>query len=309
MLADCPPSHYEIQIEKKYHSMEIRAQFVAKAFKTDQGLDSVSLMPLGGGASQSTYLLKSGQHSFVIKLFDDSAPLSDILLIFHSYQKAAEMEIGPSIRWLDVRQKALIMDYIEPRYTPANIKEALAALKIFHRPLRNEPFLTINQRIEEILLRDPDSHTLFHEAYKRMIQIEKAVGPPNAFCHFDFHRNNMIQGHAGVFLIDFDDAGPGHPFYDLAKLTLYGSKESKENILESYLERKPHPEECALFFLMEQTAYLSSASNRYLKWIIGSKTSDPLHCEAITALSLFLENTSKEGFESILKLCFEQRLH
>ena len=308
MLPDCPPSHYEIQIINELPSQQKRAESVASTFNTDQSLQETTLLPLGGGANQSTYLLKSGQSALVIKLFDNSASLSDVLLIFHSYQKAAEMGIGPSIRWFDFRQKALIMDYIEPKMASTDPKKALAALKLFHRPLGNEPFLTIFQRIEEIGLKDPVSIALFSEANKRMLQIERAVGPPTAFCHFDFHKNNIIQGNKCVYLIDYDDAGPGHPFYDLAKMTLYGSKESKDEILNAYLQRTPRPEESALFFLMEQTAFLSSASNRFLKWIIGGKVSDTLQAEAILALSSFLENTSKEDFELCLKVCFERRL-
>lgn len=309
MIFDCPPSHYEWQIKDLAGVTNLnRVEGALSAFKNAFSLDAALLSPLCNGANQSTYLVEFKNETFVVKLLDKESSLSDILLIFHAYQKAAELGVGPSILHLDITNRALVMDYIKPADAPPDPKIALSLLKIFHRRIDNEPFSTIKQRIEEIGIKDPDYIHLFDEASERISRIEQAVGPPTAYCHFDFHKNNIVMGAKGVFLIDFDDAGPGHPFYDLAKIYLYESNENKQDILEHYLGRAPKKEDYALLFLMEQTAYLSSATNRLLRWIKTGKQNDSLYKEAMASYASFLENTNHEEFELNLKTCFVQRL-
>jgi len=242
------------------------------------GVPAREICPLGEGMTESTFLVDG---SYVVKLYGSE---SEFLKCSEAYHLAFEIGVAPRIHHLDFKEFVIIMQYIRPQEEP-DIQEALSLLKKFHRPLENEPFATIHKRIRQI---EELGFDLFQEAEERLYTIEEGIPRLITLCHFDFHKGNMITAER-TYLIDFDDVGYGHPYYDLAKFTLLDKRFTPKEILSIYLEREPEDEELGVLRKMIKVAHLSSATNRFLRFLKGGP-----HClqqEAYSALSLFLDDS------------------
>lgn len=65
-------------------------------------------------------------------------------------------------------------------------------------------------------------------------------------CHHDLHPNNMLEAEGRIFFVDWEVAGAGDPFIDLAQLSFaFPAREDREALLETYLGRRPDEEERA----------------------------------------------------------------
>ena len=65
-------------------------------------------------------------------------------------------------------------------------------------------------------------------------------------CHHDLHTSNVLAAEGRIFFVDWEVAGAGDPFIDLAQLGFaFPAPEEREAFLEIYLGRRPDEEERA----------------------------------------------------------------
>ena len=66
-------------------------------------------------------------------------------------------------------------------------------------------------------------------------------------CHNDLNPNNVLEANERIFFVDWEVAGAGDPFVDLAQLGVFAfpQLEQREALLEAYLARRPSEEEAA----------------------------------------------------------------
>lgn len=288
MLYEPPPQYHYYSIEERVLVTDLdRIKKAFSAFNKSISLDERYIEPLAKGTTHGAFLVTVKGLPYVIKLFESSRPKSTLLKQFMHYQKAFELGVGPYIWHFDIQEQALIMEYIAP--SEPNILEAISMLRIFHSPLENEPFATIYKRIEAMRSFECDQMPWMESACHRLEVIEKAIIPLYTLCHFDFHKDNFVSTDAKTYLIDFDNADFGHPFYDIAKFALREEGMRADEILQVYLQRVPTLEERTQLSLMIEVARLSSATNRMLRFLKGGNIK--LYKQASELLHLFLENT------------------
>jgi len=88
---------------------------------------------------------------------------------------------------------------------------------------------------------------------KEIIRTLEGVAPclaryaETAPCHNDLNPNNVLEANERIFFVDWEVAGAGDPFLDLAQLGVFAfpQREQREALLEAYLARRPSEEETA----------------------------------------------------------------
>lgn len=291
-----PDQHYEYSIHQKIpQEYWVRIKNVFEAYNPEILFDESDVEILGESPEQSIFLISKVQA--VIKLFNEKDLKSSLLQKCLMIELAAEKGLAPPVWYCDINNYGIIMEFIAAKARPESVLEAISLLKAFHQPIENEPFSTIHKRVDEILQYDIKQNREIQTAHERLKKIESIIKPAYTLCHFDFHKDNFVSGVDRTYLIDFDKAGYGHPFYDIAKFSLLEKSLTPEAILLHYLERDPTEEERHLMDLMIQVANFSAATNRTLRWIKGGFVDEKLLEGSLEYLDRFLENT--QGVESL----------
>jgi thiamine kinase-like enzyme len=114
------------------------------------------------------------------------------------------------------------------------------------------------------------------EAFHDIEKVISRAGFPISLCHNDFHfsvrgeeGNALIRERGKAFLIDWEEAGLGYCFYDLAKASLPMSVSEIKIFLEAYLGRVLTGRDVAYFACMRLLTILTVALNR-----LGRKTNE-----------------------------------
>jgi len=261
-MINLPPPQAEV------HNIDTREDFIKKILHkiTDKFHESkVNITPLDKGLTKSTYLLSLPNDKYVLKILDQQKPLSKILKELWFSQMASEIGIGPKISFIDIENRAILMDYIKndsgERFDTADTMSKLALL---HKNTHYEPFSTIYKRFSKI--KSPSKSLTNAIALVKGIEekfIEDGCWP--TLCHMDFHKENILTNNNIAALIDWESAGFGHPYYDIAKLTLSLEFDESVAYLKSYLNKTPTQIQISELRLMRTLVYMCIATNRYLK--------------------------------------------
>jgi thiamine kinase-like enzyme len=146
--------------------------------------------------------------------------------------------------------------------------------KIFYAP----PFKKVSNFMNEFIKRDLPMLDLFQNHYEIVKEIEGALDLyiPIAVVHSDFHNDNIIVDPASkavpISVIDWESAGLGNPYYDLAYFTVRNDMDESNRMrfLKAYLGRDPTEQEEAYLYLTEQF-YLYYRAMKYFAEIYQQK--------------------------------------
>lgn len=237
------------------------------------------------GFTNSITLVEERGGKVILRQSDERVPHRHFARIVKWYQKATDAKITPSLLCCDFSHQILKIQYQEheswPTYVdcPQVYEETMLVLKKWHHlfPLprkirRLQPFTLLEKQYEDLqkIARLPSQlQNIFEELRKIMKKIFEEGKNYAVICHGDFHKGNvlLVREHDTLkpLLIDFDDTGVGHPFYDIAKFTLMLSEEQQMHLLEVYLGKKPTSLEKAHFEIMNACVLLSVSFNRLKK--------------------------------------------
>ncbi len=80
----------------------------------------------------------------------------------------------------------------------------------------------------------------------------------NIPCHSDLHGGNLIFLGNEFKAVDYEDAGQGDPYFDVATVAsyFYSDSDHEKILIETYLGRQPSAAENAKFYLMKQVILL-----------------------------------------------------
>ena len=192
----------------------------------------VRIEPLGGGITNHNFKVDVDGEAFVLRIAGaDTALLGIDREAEHAAAEvAAGLGVGPEV--VDFVGGSLVTRFVEGRPVPVDeirrpevLRETADLLRRIHEgpafPATFDSFRVVEvyrQRAEEHGVRIPEA---YDEAKARADGIERKLGPqPMRPCHNDLLNANFIRGPDGIRIVDWEYAGMGDRFFDLANFSV-----------------------------------------------------------------------------------------
>jgi thiamine kinase-like enzyme len=211
----------------------------------------VQLEPLGGGITNRNFKVTVDASSYVLRIGGKDTELLGIdRTVEHAASLvAAETGVGPEVVDYVEPEGYLVTRFVEGRpmppeemRRPETIARAAATLRLIHDgpsiPGRFDSFRVVEAyraTAEEYGVRVPAAYASAHEVADA---IERARGrPPLRPCHNDLLNANFIADGARICIVDWEYAGMGDVFFDLANFSINHEFAEAENetLLAAYL--------------------------------------------------------------------------
>lgn len=260
-----------------------RIQFAAK--KTF-GKTFDSIEPLNAGSSISALVLYKAylnHKPYVVRFGNEK--LKNSRREIKVMTVASQAGITPKIYYANPKDGIIIMDYIKTRnfnesekQNPMIYKKLAKLAKQIHSLPNFPKFMTVFEIIRYNQNQQKnDLSKIIKPAQIKINQIEKILkkNPINHSIHNDLNPNNILYDGKNFYVIDWELATTGDPFFDLATLVnFYQLNKTLEKVfLEAYFNRTPTQKEWARYYLMKQVSlYYYGLELIYGSQNLGQKT-------------------------------------
>ena len=211
----------------------------------------IRLEPLGGGITNHNFKVEVGDEAFVLRIAGADTELLGIdRSAEHAAAKAAaELRVGPEV--VHFVEHSLVTRFVEGTAvaveeirTPECLGEVASILRRVHEgppfPARFDSF-----RVADEYRRRAEEHGVpipaaYGDAKARADEIERLLGPqPTLPCHNDLLNANFIRSSEGIRIVDWEYAGMGDRFFDLANFAVNHELSEPETdvLLDAYFGR------------------------------------------------------------------------
>jgi thiamine kinase-like enzyme len=209
---------------------------------------TVELEPLGGGITNHNFVARVDGERYVLRIAGTDTELLGIdrAAEHAAASTAAELAVGPEV--VDFLEGSLITRFveggvvpIEDMRRPENLRETAGLLRRVHDgpafPATFDSF-----RVVEIYCRRAEEHGVrippaYREAKARADEIEAALGRRRQQpCHNDLLNANFIDSPEGIRIVDWEYAGMGDRFFDLANFSVNHelTQDQADTLLDAY---------------------------------------------------------------------------
>jgi thiamine kinase-like enzyme len=206
--------------------------------------------PLGGGITNHNFKVVVDGDAFVLRIGGKDTELLGIeRAVEHAASRAAaKLGVGPEVvRFLEP-EGYLVTRFVDGRAippeemrTPPRIRQAAETLRRFHEgspiPGRFDSFRVVEAYRETAERRGVSIPDEYSWAKERADEIERArAGADVVPCHNDLLNANFIVDGERLWLVDWEYAGMGDRFFDLANFSINHElgEEENEALLEAY---------------------------------------------------------------------------
>ena len=211
-------------------------------------------VPLEGGITNRNFQVTLGGREVVVRVPGrDTAELGiDRAAEAEAAQAAARLGVGPAVAAVIENPRCIATDYIpgetmsaDSLHGEAEISAVAKILRTLHEsgetiPTDFDPFDVIRDHAERATARGANLPLEYTQAVAMAQQIEKKLTGPlhePVFTHNDLLPANLIRSDDGTMhLLDWDYAGMGNRFFDLANFAINAelSADQRDLLLESY---------------------------------------------------------------------------
>ena len=210
--------------------------------------EKVDLERLGGGITNHNFVARVNGEAYVLRIAGTDTELLGIdRTAEHAAAKiAADLGVGPEV--VDFVEGSLVTRFVEGGVVPLEelrrperLREAAGLLRRVHEgpdfPAKFDSFRVVEiyrWRAEEHGVRIPPA---YDDAKARADEIEQALGPRREQpCHNDLLNANFIGSPEGIRIVDWEYAGMGDPFFDLANFSVNHEliEQEVETLLAAY---------------------------------------------------------------------------
>ena len=223
----------------------MRAEQIAARVWPNRELE---IEPLGGGITNHNFVVRVDGKGYVLRIAGADTGLLGIdrEAEHEAARTAAELGVGPEV--VGFVEGSLITCFVEGGIVPVEeirrpgcLREVAGLLRRIHEgpafPASFDAF-----RVVETYRRTAVAHgvripPLFDEAKARADEIERTLGPRREQpCHNDLLNANFIRSPDGIRIVDWEYAGMGDPFFDLANFSVNHelAEEESDALLEAY---------------------------------------------------------------------------
>jgi thiamine kinase-like enzyme len=208
----------------------------------------VQLEPLGGGITNHNFVVDCDGERFVLRIAGADTELLGIDRNAEhvAAQAAAGLGVGPPV--VDFVEGSLITRFVggepvplEEMRKPEVLDETARILRRVHEgpafPTRFDSFRVVEAYREIAVEHGVRVPAAYDEAKARADRIEEALGArPEKPCHNDLLNANFIRSPDGIRIVDWEYAGMGDRFFDLANFSVNHelSEEETDLVLAAY---------------------------------------------------------------------------
>ena len=238
-----------------------------------------SIRGLEGGVSNRNLLVNFGGTEYVVRLPGKDTELLGIDRESErlATRKAADLGMAPKVAAMLDDPPCLVTCYVEGSLMtapelrePDVLREVAADLRSFHDsglelPARFQPHVLVRRYADYVGAKGGELPQSLGAALERADRIAQALdGHPEHAprpTHNDLLAANFLGTAAGVVLVDWEYAGMGDPFFDLASFAANCelSDEDEDHLLESYFGEPPTDRRRAALKLLRYVSDLREA--------------------------------------------------
>jgi thiamine kinase-like enzyme len=209
---------------------------------------ALELEPLGGGITNHNFKVVAGSETYVLRIAGADTELLGIdrTAEHAAARTAADLGVGPEV--VDFVDGSLVTRFVrghpvapDEMQEPETLREVAAILRRVHEgpafPARFDSFRVVEAYRETALAHGVQPPAAYKPAKARADEIERALGPqPLHPCHNDLLNANFIRGPEGIRIVDWEYAGMGDRFFDLANLSVNHelTVEQSDVLLDAY---------------------------------------------------------------------------
>jgi thiamine kinase-like enzyme len=192
----------------------------------------VRLEPLGGGITNHNFLVNCDGKRFVLRI---AGADTELLGIDRSAEHAAarvaaDLGVGPEV--VDFVEGSLITRFVEGQPVPIEemrrpevLRETAQTLRRVHEgpafPARFDSFRVVEAYRDTAVAHGVQVPDVYDEAKAKADGIEQELGArPEQPCHNDLLNANFIRSPDGIRIVDWEYAGMGDRFFDLANFSV-----------------------------------------------------------------------------------------
>jgi len=201
--------------------------------------EQLSIEPLGGGITNRNFKVGAGGQEFVLRIGGTDTELLGIdRAAEHAASRiAAELGVGPEVVAFIEPEGYLVTRFVDGEVGKVDVERVGAALRLLHGgpalPGRFDSFRVVETyRItaREHGVAVPSAYDAAKELADRIER--RRSGAPLRPCHNDLLNANFIDDGVRLWLVDWEYAGMGDPFFDLGNFAVnHELAEEGENAL------------------------------------------------------------------------------
>ncbi len=209
--------------------------------------------PLGGGITNTNFLVRDGARKYVVRVGED-IPVHGVMRFNELAASRAAHAAGVSPAVVHAEPGVLVLEHIEgrtlePADVRADLERVVALVRRAHREIPNHlrgaalVFWVFHVVRDYAHTLEEGGSRLRHrlpEFLALATRLERAVGPIElVYGHNDLLAANLIDDGRRLWLIDWDYAGFNSPLFDLGGLVSNNELSAAERdlVLELYFER------------------------------------------------------------------------
>jgi thiamine kinase-like enzyme len=188
---------------------------------------AVTIEPLGGGITNRNFKVEVGSDAFVLRIGGDDTHLLGIDRSAEAAatRTAAELGLGPEVLAFIEPEGYLVTRYVAGEVGKVDVERAGAALRRLHDgpalPASFDSFRVVETYRETAAARGVPIPPAYDSARAIAAQIERhrQDAPPRP-CHNDLLAANFIDDGERLWIVDWEYAGMGDPFFDLGNFAV-----------------------------------------------------------------------------------------
>jgi thiamine kinase-like enzyme len=223
------------------------ADAVAARIWPDRELE---LEPLGGGITNHNFKVSCDGETYVLRIGGKDTDLLGIdrRAEYAAARAAAELGVGPEVVAFVEPEGYLVTRFVEGEPVPPEdirrpqgLRETGALLRRVHEgpkfPARFDSFRVVEAYRATAIAHGVRVPADYEAAKARADEIERQLGPRAEHpCHNDLLNANFIRGEDGIRIVDWEYAGMGDRFFDLANFAVNHdlTADDEAQLLESY---------------------------------------------------------------------------
>jgi thiamine kinase-like enzyme len=206
--------------------------------------------PLGGGITNHNFKVRCEGETYVLRIGGKDTDLLGIdrRAEHAAARAAAELGVGPEVVAFVEPEGYLVTRFVDGEPAPPEelrqadaLREVAALLRRIHEgpafPSRFDSFRVVEAYCATAVAHRVPLPASYDAAKARANEIERKLGPrPDHPCHNDLLNANFIRSPDGIRIVDWEYAGMGDRFFDLANFAVNHElvPEDEDVLLEAY---------------------------------------------------------------------------